>query len=116
MYTQLSIEDQQVYETVPQVLARVELHANDEWKACYKHALSVVCGTRQYFTADDVADVMKEMHPNVFTHEMRAAGAMLRNAAKDGLCRKTGQYKTCDRQNQHSCPKAEWESLFSSNQ
>jgi hypothetical protein len=111
MYTQISIEDPPVYETVPQVLARVELHASSEWKQCYKHALSVVCGTRRFFTADDVADVMKEMYPDVTTHDKRAAGAMLKNAARDGWCKKTGRYLTCTRENQHACPKAEWESI-----
>lgn len=112
MYTQLSIEDPPVYETVPQVLARVELHASEEWKQCCKQALRILCVRKQFFTADDLADVMQEMFPYVTTHEKRANGAILRNGAKDGWCRKTGRYLTCTRENQHACPKAEWESIL----
>ena len=88
-------------------IEKVAKNANQEWmEAAYK-AVQSVASLLAEFSADDVAMAMPK---NVTTSDKRAMGAVLRQAAKDGLIRSTPRFTTCQRINQHRCPKRIWES------
>lgn len=95
-----------------QAIKRAEENANDEWKRCCQLCLHQLCLDVPSFTADDLSERMERQFPGVETHDKRAAGAVMRTAARNGWCKKSGQYDTCKRANQHSCPKTEWLSLL----
>jgi hypothetical protein len=109
MYTQLSIEDPPIYETVPEVLARVERNASCEWKQAAERIVRDLCRTMASFTSDFVlAELDKQ---GIYTHENRALGAVMKNACRDGLCEPTGTYLPSTRPQSHKRPQMLWRSI-----
>lgn len=92
-YTQLAID-------------QVQEHANPDWLDTARRIVVVLAHSGRPFTTDDVWDELAK-HSTV-THEPRALGAVIRNAARMGLIRSTGTYVKTRRREAHSRPIPEW--------
>jgi hypothetical protein len=91
-----------------EALARVEQHANDAWKAEAMRAVVRVARERGRFTTDDVWQALGGL--DVGTHEPRAMGAVMRQAARNGWVRATDEYVKSGRAACHARPLRVWES------
>ena len=89
-----------------EALARVKEHADKEWKAEAMRAVVRVARERGRFTTDDVWAVLGESG----THEPRAMGAIMRQAARNGWVRATDEYVRSSRVACHARPLRVWES------
>jgi hypothetical protein len=104
MFYQLPLDE--VYETVPQVLERVNRNANEEWKEKAWEVMQHVCKTMASFTSDSLwHELQKE---NVHTHEPRAIAAIIMRAAREGLCEPTDNYIKSSRPVCHKRPLRLW--------
>ena len=88
-------------------VARVERNADAPWKRAAMAAIYKVAGERSRFTADDVWDAMPD---DAGTHEPRAMGAMMLQAAKAGVIAATEDYTQSHRSVRHAGPMRVWES------
>jgi hypothetical protein len=96
--------------TLDDVLPLVEEHANEIWKQTAMKAVQVLCQTHKRITTDDIWDYLEAF--DVHTKEHRALGAIMRNAAKKGWCRSSGDYVQSKRPVCHRRPIAIWDSCF----
>jgi hypothetical protein len=90
-------------------IEQVERHADEEWKDI---AYATVCHVAQrlaHFTTDDVKAALPA---DATTHEPRAWGAIMRRAARDGVCRATDGWRTSDNPVCHARPMRVWASLL----
>lgn len=92
-----------------EALTLVQEHANKEWFSAALKQVHWLCLSRKEFTTDDVHAVLDRM--DVATHEKRALGAVMREAAKKGWCRGTSNYTPSIRKEAHKRPLMIWESL-----
>ena len=87
----------------------VEKGADSQWKKEVETAIQKIVRIRETFTTDDVWAAMPEgIRDDV---EPRAMGAMMRNAAKSGLCVALSQWKPSVRVCCHRRPLRVWRSL-----
>lgn len=94
-----------------EAIGRVEVHADAAWK---RHVMKVIHGLateRSRFTTDDV---WARLDPDHGTHEPRAMGAMMRQAAKAGIITPTDAYEQSARPECHARPVRVWESVIAS--
>ena len=89
---------------------RVEAAADDRWKQEAHLAIRKIGRLSETFTTDDVwaampADVRAEVEP-------RAMGAIMRQAASEGVCVALGQWKPSTRVACHRRPLRVWRSLI----
>lgn len=89
-----------------EAIDRVEANAHDLWLAAAREALDELCATRESFTSDDLWAALDGR--DVSTHEPRAMGAVLRQAARDGLVAGTRQYRPSVRPACHARPVRVW--------
>lgn len=94
---QLSLED---------AIALVHSNAKQEWKDEADQVVRSLCQTRQFFTADDVLERMMTT-----TTDNRALGQVMKDAAKNGLCRKTDRVQATRIAKRHGRLISIWESL-----
>jgi hypothetical protein len=93
-------------------MQRVWDHANDHWKQLAYEAVQQLARTRQWFTTDDVWQVLATS--DAATHEHRAMGAVMRRAAKAGLIAKTDRVLPTTRPCANCRPVAIWHSALAS--
>lgn len=94
-------------------LEQVKANANRLWMEAAKRIVYDLCGSRKEFTTDEIwQELDKTMHK---THEGRALGAIMREAARNGWCRKSGRWTKTKRENCHGSDIPIWESdIFAS--
>ena len=93
-----------------EAIQRAGEHAHPEWLAEARDAVYIVALRKPQFTTDDVWDAMAEV--KVTTHEPRAIGAVMRSAAKEGICAPTLTYLNSRRRACHLRPLRVWKSLI----
>lgn len=91
-------------------MARVEQHADDVWKREALAAVVRVARERGRFTTDDVWQALDGVEAG--THEPRAMGAVMRQAARQGWVRATDGYVRSSRVACHARPLRVWESAL----
>jgi hypothetical protein len=89
---------------------RAERGANPKWKLAAAIAVADAAKQLPKLTTDDV---LTFIDPNVCTHEMRALGPVMRNAAKDGWIVQAYELpkKCATRPSNHRRPLTVWKSL-----
>lgn len=92
--------------TRDEAIDRVEANAHDLWLAAARQVLEDLCATHDTITSDDLWLALADR--DVATHEPRAMGAVLRQAARDGLISGTRQYRPSVRPECHARPIREW--------
>jgi len=73
-------------------IKQVEQNANQQWLDEAFKIVEMLSIKPFGFTSDDVWEWMKELHPDLETHNHSAMGAVFRKASKQNLCVPTGQY------------------------
>ena len=90
-------------------IEQVECNAQLTWLDAAYAAVRSVSAEHETFTTDDV---WKEMPADIREHaEPRAMGAVMRSAAKDGLCAATESWEASSRVACHRRPLRVWRSL-----
>lgn len=92
-----------------QALELVESAMDREWGEAAYARVKYLCQTRVEFTTDEIWSHLDTL--DCKTGESRALGAVMRNAAKDGLCVSTGRFVKSNRPECHSRPICVWRSL-----
>lgn len=97
-------------EAKDEAITRVGHNADPQWvTACYNTIVQIAFN-KQRFTTDDVWDALDRA--KVATpHEPKAIGAVLRQAAKDGLIYATDDHKPSARVACHARPLRIWEQV-----
>ena len=90
-----------------EAIAQVRANASAEWCEAAMQAVRKCCERYGEFTTDEVCYEMILSHAPT-THERRAMGAVMTDAAKAGLCVKAGRYRNSERRECHSRPLAVW--------
>lgn len=90
-------------------IARAERHAVDEWKTVTFGIIRQLAECSPSFTTDDVWLALQKV-PEVATHEPRALGSMMREAAKSGWIVPTDRYVNSQRPECHARPVKVWRS------
>jgi hypothetical protein len=89
--------------------------ANQEWLNLMLYLAREVSRTRSYFTSDDVMDAYHAIaRPDKpVTHELRAMGPVMVQAARLGYCQKADCAPIPSRRRSlHASPRAVWQSLI----
>lgn len=89
-----------------QAIDRVEEAAPDEWLEAAQDAVLFVCQRLHQFTTDDIWQAMPEDIRQL--REPRAMGAIMRQAARDGLCVATDRTRNSARAACHGRPLRIW--------
>jgi hypothetical protein len=92
-------------------IARAERHAVDAWKTVTFGVIRQLAETCPSFTTDDVWLGLRKV-PEVATHEPRALGSMMREAAKSGWIVPTDRYVNSHRPECHARPVKVWRSCL----
>lgn len=92
-----------------EAVTRVGDHADVEWVAHILDVIYCLAVSRDTITTDDVWDTVGEV---AATHEPRALGACMRQAARLGYIRVTDCYTPSARPACHARPVRVWESLI----
>lgn len=92
--------------SIDEAIASVYQNTSVHWKDKANAAVFYLCRNRETFTADDVLEMVKD-EP---CHDLRALGAVMRNAQAEGLCRSTGRYVQSRLPQRHKRPVVIWES------
>lgn len=90
-------------------IARAERHAVDAWKTATFGVIRQLAESCASFTTDDVWLALQKL-PDVATHEPRALGSMMRQAAKSGWIEPTDRYVNSQRPECHARPVKVWRS------
>jgi hypothetical protein len=91
-------------------MADVEAHADEDWKAAALLAAKHTAEDLPYLTSDDVWALIPK---TVKTHEPRALGPIMRDAAKAGWIEKAElPGRNSNRPTLHSSPRTVWKSLL----
>jgi hypothetical protein len=95
-------------------MEQVAENASEEWARLMLELTRVTCLERRRFTADDVMDRYDALPDDKpVTHELRALGPVMMNAAKLGFCRKANVAPLPSRRRSlHASPRAVWDSLI----
>ena len=94
-------------------MAQVEENADEEWRRCMLLAVKYAAERHRQFTSDDVFDAFHELGFTAETHEPRALGPVMIEAAKNGWCRKANCAPWPSRRmSLHASPRAVWDSLI----
>ena len=88
-------------------IARVAANADDDWKAAAMSAIQKTARELRLLTATDIWQNIPE---GVSTHECRAMGALMRQAAKAGYIVATPDWKATGRAVSHNRPMRIWRS------
>jgi hypothetical protein len=93
-----------------EAINRVEANADHVWLTGATEAVRMLARTRDEFTTDDVWNRLDNAGYQP-PHEPRAMGAVMRQAARDGLVVKTDRVRNSVRVECHARPVAVWASL-----
>jgi len=93
-----------------EAIDRAGNHADPDWKMEAQLALEAVIATYDYFTTDDVWQLLDERDVHS-THEPRAMGALIREQQRLRRITPTGRYKKSSRIECHKRPVMIWETL-----
>jgi hypothetical protein len=94
-------------------LVQVEENANDQWKRLMRECVVAVARVMWLFTSDDVMDRYHQIPNAPVTHDLRALGAIMTRAVRDGTCRKANCASVPSRRaSLHASPRTVWESLI----
>jgi hypothetical protein len=92
-----------------EAMARVEEHADVDWKVAARRAVLDAARVLPRLTSDDVMDRIS----GVSTHELRALGPIMLAAAKNGWIAKADCAAVlCRRSSRHAAPLTVWRSLI----
>lgn len=86
---------------------KVESNADPAWLAKAYGLLRDLCASQLYLTSDDLWLALDGAGVPV-PHEPRALGAVMRQAARDGLIESTGTYVPSEREACHARPVQKW--------
>ncbi len=89
-------------------LRRVGAHADPVWLFRAEQIVRFLARAYPEFTSDDVWARLDREGVQV-PHEPRALGAVMHSLAKQGVIRKTGEYRPSKRTSLHASPRAVWE-------
>ena len=105
--TQLTLDDALTRAARDEAIGRAERHASDDWKHRAYDAVREVCRTHESWIIDAVwaTGLDKPAEP-------RALGAVVLQAARDGLCEKTREYRASAQPTTHGNPRVVWRSLI----
>lgn len=92
-----------------EAIERVRENAKPEWKEAAAQAIRRLALRLDTFTTDEVWEALAE-YPQA-THEPRALGALMQDAAKLGLIKASANYRPSARPACHSRPVRVWVSL-----
>ena len=91
-------------------MRRVDAHANEAWKMAADIATVTAALALPKLTADDVH---KRINPNVYTHDLRALGPVMKRAARNGWIEKAPEPgRETMRPSSHRRPLQVWNSLI----
>lgn len=90
-----------------EALARVEENADARWLEAARRAVERICRERATWIVDDVWATGLAR-----PREARALGAVVRQAARDGLCEPTDEYRPSAAPRSHCNPRVVWRSLI----
>jgi hypothetical protein len=95
-------------------IAKVRRNANPEWMQMMLGHVRAVATTTPEFTTDAVFDYAQRVASadDPVTHELRAMGAVMTRAAKEGFVVRTEAYHKSKRKSCHNRPLAVWRSLL----
>ncbi len=93
-----------------EAVERVGEHADPDWKVVALYAVRRVAKRQEFLTTDHVWEALAETGSQ--THERRALGAIMRQAATAGLIAPTSHYQPTDRPEAHRNPKRVWRSCI----
>ncbi len=98
-----------------QAIEQVRENASDIWKRAALAAVKRVCEEWVEFTTDAVWDeIVRTSY--AYTHEPRAMGAVMTDAARSGWCRHSGRVVPSVRRECHRRPLAVWISSITKEQ
>ena len=100
-----------VIESKDEAINRVEANANAEWRVAAYKACCLCAQQWIELSTDDVWELMESLFPDCRTHEPRAMGAIMRQAARAGKIEASGEYFKSRRPQCHGRPVAIWDSL-----
>lgn len=106
---QMTIDD--AIEARDEAMTRVEDHADNAWKDEAMRVVKRLAMNNAYITTDDVWRVMSQSTNT--THDPRAMGPIMRNAARLGWIERAGWSQQSTRKECHARPIAVWRSLLS---
>ena len=89
-------------------IRRVREHADPAWLAQAYSAIQHLCAQRFSFSSDDVWAALDARNVPA-PREPRALGAVMRQAARDGLLAASGTYVQSEREACHNRPVMQWE-------
>jgi len=92
-----------------EALARVDTHADPDWKQTALDVVHDLARTRDEITTDDVWRVIEQR--GVGTHEHRALGAVMKRAAAEGWIARTDRTRRSERVQRHAGDVRVWRSL-----
>jgi hypothetical protein len=96
-----------------QAMTRVERHANPEWLRVMYELLEKVAERQPQLTPDHVFDLYDATLQTVWTHELRAFGAVMARGARNGIIRKANLPTVpSHRPWLHASPLQIWDSLI----
>lgn len=72
-----------------QSIERGHKNADEKWKNTFTAAIHTMAKKKQTFTSDDLVAYMRLYHPEIKTHDNRAAGALMIKAKGEGWCEPT---------------------------
>lgn len=93
-------------------IATVDGNAPDLWKSQAGEAIRRVCERQAEFICDDVWAELAAMNVTEGPPEPRALGPVVLQAARRGLCERTGRYKPSANVSCHGNPRGIWRSLI----
>jgi len=85
-------------------------NAKEEW---IDHAYEAIIRVAKYNKEFIVDKVWDYMDGDVHTHEKRAMGALIRDAARNGIIEPTDKYQPSTQKNCHGNPRRVWRSTYS---
>jgi len=90
-----------------EAIERVGGNASPEWKAQARAAVVSIAYSQDTFTSDDVWVVL-DARGVPRPHEGRALGAVMMALVREGVIRKTGEYRQTAQPKSHGSPATVW--------
>jgi len=92
-------------------LDRVERNADEVWREAALHAIRACAHRYDFFTTDQVEEVMERLNVPK-THDLRALGSLMRRAQAMKIAFPTNSIETSKLAKNHRRPKRIWKSLL----
>jgi hypothetical protein len=93
-------------------MLRAEHHADAYWWQCMLESGREVALRKPYLFTDDIVKFCLEKHPNVWTHEKRAIGPLMREMCRLGYFVPTQDWVESAQKQCHRRPMRVWFSLL----